>query len=538
MENVLEASINLIRRGLGVPLALIILLMLMILPIPPILLDFSFTFSITLSLLVLLSGIYILKPLDFAVFPTVLLLATLLRLALNVASTRVVLLNGHAGAHAAGRVIESFGSVVIGGNYAVGLVVFAILIIINFVVITKGAGRVSEVSARFTLDALPGKQMSIDADLNAGIIDQEEAKNKRSELSKETDFYGSMDGASKFVRGDAIAGIIILLINLVGGICIGVFQHSLSFSQAIEIYALLAIGDGLVAQLPALILSTAAAMMVTRVSSEEDMSKQLFFQVFNNPKPLFITGGILTVLGLIPGMPHIAFAGLGLVLCFIGYRLIVPSKKKVEKANEEAIEAEKEEKEKADDEEISWEDVPPVDTIGLEIGYRLIPLVDKEKSGELMARIKGIRKKLSQKLGFLVPAVHIKDNLDLLPNNYRISVMGVTVGEDMSHPDKDLAINPGQVFGDLEGVATKEPSFGLPAFWIDKSQRQHAQTLGYTVVDASTVIATHLSQIIQTQAHQLVGYKEVQKLLDILAEEVPKLVEGLIPKVLSLGVVS
>lgn len=534
MQNIIALIINWLKRGLGVPLALVVLLMLMILPIPPILLDFFFTFSITLSLLVLLSGIYILRPLDFAVFPTILLLATLLRLALNVASTRVVLLHGHSGAHAAGNVIQAFGAVVIGGNYAVGLVVFAILIIINFVVITKGAGRVSEVSARFTLDALPGKQMSIDADLNAGIIEQDEAKKRRSELAKEADFYGSMDGASKFVRGDAIAGILILLINLIGGICIGVFQHALSFAQAVEIYALLTIGDGLVAQLPGLILSTAAAMMVTRVSSEEDIGQQVFFQVFNNPKPLIVTGGILIFLGLIPGMPHIAFVGLGVVIALFGYKLIRAANKPV------AVTQQEEQKNDAaakEEQEITWDDVPLIDTIGLEIGYRLISLVEKAQSGELMARIKGIRRKLSQELGFLVPSVHIKDNLDLLPNTYRISILGVTVGENKVYIDKDLAINPGQIFGSLAGIETKEPAFGLQAFWIDKTERQHAQTLGYTVVDPSTVIATHLSQIIQNQAYQLVGYKEVQKLLDILATDVPKLVEGLIPKIMSLGTV-
>ena len=536
MSDVLGMGLTIIKRGLGIPLALVVLLMLMILPIPPILLDFFFTFSITLSLLVLLSGIYILRPLEFAVFPTVLLLTTLLRLALNVASTRVVLLHGHTGSHAAGKVIESFGAVVIGGNYAVGLVVFAILVIINFVVITKGAGRVSEVSARFTLDALPGKQMSIDADLNAGVIDQEEAKLRRKELAREADFYGSMDGASKFVRGDAIAGILILLINLIGGMCIGVFQHSLSLSQAVEIYALLTIGDGLVAQLPALILSTAAAMMVTRVSSEEDMGKQVFFQVFQNPKSLTITAGILIFLGLIPGMPHFAFLSLGGGLGFLGYRLVKPAKVTIEQQKQEEQQQQAAEK-TTKEQEITWDDVPLIDTIGLDIGYRLIPLVDQTQAGELMARIKGVRRKLSQELGFLVPSVHIKDNLDLIPNCYRISILGVTVCENKIYPDKDLAINPGQVFGSLDGVETKEPSFGLQAFWIDKTQRQHAQTQGYTVVDASTVIATHLSQIIQNQAHQLVGYKEVQKLLDILANEVPKLVEGLVPKIMSLGTI-
>ena len=528
---------NLVKNGVGIPLGLIIIISMMVLPIPPFILDIFFTFSITLSLLVLLAGIYCLRPLDFAVFPTVLLLTTLLRLALNVASTRVVLLNGHAGTGAAGHVIESFGQVVIGGSYAVGLVVFTILVIINFVVVTKGAGRISEVSARFTLDALPGKQMAIDADLNAGLINQEEAKERRRELSEETDFYGSMDGASKFVRGDAIAGILILLINLLGGVFIGVVQHKLSFMQAMEIYALLTIGDGLVAQIPALILSTSAAMMVTRVSRSEDMGKQLLFQVFLNPKPLMVTAGILISLGLIPGMPHYAFIGLGAIVGIASYLIFKPKKIVQEQEQIAKEEQEKEIKENLENKEITWDDVPNIDILGLEIGYRLISLVDKNQSGELMGRIKGVRKKLSQEFGFLVPSVHIRDNLELAPNGYRISVLGVIVGEDKIFPDKNLAINPGQVFGKLEGTAAKEPSFGLDAYWVDANQKQHAQTLGYTVVDSSTVIATHLSKIISDHAYQLVGYEEVQKILNNLSKDAPKLVEDLVPKILTLGVV-
>lgn len=533
MAQALILGTRIVKRGIGVPIGLIALIMLMVLPIPPLLLDLFFTFSISLSLMVLLAAIYTMRPLEFAIFPTVLLLATLLRLALNVASTRVVLLNGHTGAHAAGNVIESFGEVVIGGNYAVGLVVFVILVIINFVVVTKGAGRISEVSARFTLDAMPGKQMAIDADLNAGIITQEEAKNRRREISQEADFYGAMDGASKFVRGDAIAGILILLINIIGGLIIGVFQHQLSFSDAAEVYALLTIGDGLVAQIPSLLLSTAAAMMVTRVSSSENMGEQMMLQLFSNPKPLLISAAILTTLGLIPGMPHLAFLGLAAVLGLIAYR--IGYQKSTPAA---AVEEQQEEKEeKKENKELSWDDVPAVDIIGLEIGYRLIPMVDTEQDGELMKRIKGVRKKLSRELGFLVPSVHIRDNLDLLPTAYRISILGVTVGEDKIHPDKEMAINPGQVSAPIDGLPAKDPSFGLDAFWIDKTQRQHAQTLGYTVVDASTVIATHISQLLTTHAHQLLGHEETQQILDILGKDAPTLVEDLTPKTLSLGVI-
>jgi flagellar biosynthesis protein FlhA len=531
-----------------------IIMAMMILPIPPLMLDLFFTFSITLSMLVLLAGVYALRPLDFAIFPTVLLLSTLMRLALNVASTRVVLLHGHTGSDAAGKVIQAFGEVVIGGNYAVGIVVFFILVVINFVVVTKGAGRISEVSARFTLDSLPGKQMAIDADLNAGLINQQEAVKRRDELSQEVDFYGSMDGASKFVRGDAIAGILILFINMIGGMFIGIFQHDLEFTQAASVYALLTIGDGLVAQIPSLILSTAAALLVTRVSRAENMGQQLMLQLFGQFKPLIISSAIMIAMGLIPGMPHMAFIGLGVILGAIALLFFNEETKKLifkytgfdsnrllqsiatqsdEQINEQAAK----EKEKDKDKDITWDDVPLVDTIGMEIGYKLIPMVDSDQSAELMKRIKGIRKKLSQEFGFLVPAVHIKDNLDIVANSYRISIMGVVVGEDKIHPDMELAINPGQQLAVIKGIQAKEPAFGLDAFWIDKRDRQIAQSQGYTVVDASTVVATHLSQIIKNHAHQLLGHQEVEKMLSILQREAPKLVENLVPDILPLNII-
>ncbi|MED5526675.1 MAG: flagellar biosynthesis protein FlhA [Pseudomonadota bacterium] len=510
-------------------------LAMVVLPMPPLLLDMLFSFNISLSLVVLLVCIYTGRPLDFAAFPTVLLVATLLRLALNVASTRVVLLEGHNGPGAAGQVIESFGSVVIGGNYAVGLVVFAILIIINFVVVTKGAGRISEVSARFTLDAMPGKQMAIDADLNAGIINQDEARKRRKEVTSEADFYGAMDGASKFVKGDAVAGILILFINVIGGFVIGMVQHGLSFADALQIYTLLTIGDGLVAQIPSLLLSVAAALMVTRENTDGDMGSQLVGQMFDNPKSLMIASGILVVMGLVPGMPHLAFLLLG-TLCGVG--AYVQYKRKQKAALVEATKPEPKSGDvlPPDQRELGWDDVQPVDTIGLEVGYRLIPLVDKAQGGELLSRIKGVRKKLSQDLGFLVPPVHVRDNLELEPNIYRITLMGVAVGEADIRGDRELAINPGQVFGKIDGIPTQEPAFGLEAYWITPSQRDHAQSLGYTVVDAATVVATHLSQLLANNAAQLLGHEEVQNLLDMLAKKAPKLVEGLIPDIMPLGI--
>ena len=526
-------NVNTIRRsGLGAPILLMMMMAMIVVPLAPFMLDIFFSFNISLALVVLLVTVYSLRPLDFSLFPTILLVTTLLRLALNVASTRVVLLEGHAGGDAAGQVIKAFGEFVVGGNYAVGIIVFAILVIINFVVITKGATRISEVSARFTLDAMPGKQMAIDADLNAGLLEPEEAKRRREEISAEAEFYGSMDGASKFVRGDAVAGILILLINILGGLVIGILQHDLTFAVAAKNYVLLTIGDGLVAQIPALLLSTAAGIIVTRVSSTQDMGGQVLSQLFRNPKSLAVTSGILFVMGIIPGMPHFAFLLLAVLsgtgAYFIHQKQAQPVTKeipleKVEQAPESR--------------ELSWDDVTPVDTIGLEVGYRLIPMVDKDQGGQLMARIKGVRKKLSQELGFLVPAVHIRDNLELPPNGYRITLMGVSVGEADIQPEKDMAINPGQVYGTIQGVETKDPAFGLEALWIEGSQRDQAQTLGYTVVDSNTVIATHLSQLLQTHANELLGHEEVQHLLDKLAESAPKLVENLVPDTLNLGII-
>jgi len=523
--------------GLGTPLIVMAALGMVILPMPAFLLDILFSFNIALSLVVLLITVYTLKPLEFGSFPAVLLIATILRLALNIASTRVVLLEGHIGPGAAGKVIEAFGSVVIGGNYAVGLVVFLILIIINFVVVTKGAGRISEVTARFTLDAMPGKQMAIDADLNAGFINADEARERRIEVTSEADFYGSMDGASKFVKGDAIAGILILFINIVGGLVIGMVQHDLTFDNAVEIYTLLTIGDGLVAQIPGLLLSVGTAIVVTRQNTSEDMGEQLSKQL-GQEKSLYIASAVMFIMGIVPGMPHVAFLLFSFLIAGVAF---LGSKFKAAKAVDDAkkLETAKIENKQQESEikDLGWEDVNHVDIVGLEIGYRLIPLVDKAQGGELLNRIKGVRKKLSQEFGFLVPAVHIRDNLDLDPNSYQISLMGVTVGQAEIRHDHDLAINPGQVYGKLDGIATKDPAFGLDAVWITHSQREQAQALGYTVVDAATVLATHLSQVLTNNASQLIGHEEVQNLLDLLGKNYPKLVEGLIPDVLSLGTV-
>ncbi len=545
------------RGNIGIPFLVVMLLGMMMLPIPPLMLDAFFSFNIALSLVVLLVAVYAMRPLDFAAFPSILLIATLLRLALNVASTRVILLNGHEGGASAGKVIEAFGEVVIGGNYAVGIVVFVILMIINFVVVTKGAGRISEVSARFTLDAMPGKQMAIDADLNAGLIDQDEARTRRQEVAAEADFYGAMDGASKFVRGDAIAGIMILIINIIAGLAIGMMQHDLDFSTAMEYYILLTIGDGLVAQVPSLLLSTAAAILVTRVNSSADMGQQVIGQLFTSPKSLAVSAAVLLLMGSIPGMPHMAFLGLGALCAALAYYIhwkksqptavddnFIPSGARLageavpvgaqaqavpQRASAAALPG------SSEPTEISWDDVQPVDVIGLEVGYRLIPMVDKNQGGELLGRIKGVRKKLSQEMGFLIPTVHIRDNLDLLPNGYRISLMGVAVAEAEVYPDRDMAINPGQVFGALDGIKTKDPAFGLEAIWINASQKEQAQTLGYTVVDASTVVATHLNQILQQHTWELLGHEDVQKLLDMLAKTSPKLVEELVPNTVSLN---
>ncbi len=517
------------RGGFGAPVLLITMLCMMVVPLPPFALDTLFTFNIALALIVLMATVYAARPLDFAVFPTVLLVATLLRLALNVASTRVVLLEGHGGADAAGRVIEAFGAFVIGGSYAVGLVVFAILVIINFVVVTKGAGRVSEVSARFTLDAMPGKQMAIDADLNAGLISQEEAKVRRHDVSQEADFYGAMDGASKFVRGDAIAGILILLINLLGGLMIGTLQHGLSFENALRNYALLTIGDGLVAQLPSLLLSSAAAIMVTRVSTTQDMGEQILSQLFEDPRTLAVTAGIVGAVGLVPGMPNAAFLGLAGMAGGGAYWLHRKRQHHPPAEVEQSTAAPR-------SPELGWDDVPPVDPLGLEIGYRLIPLADSQQGGQLMERIRAVRKKSSQELGFLIPPVHIRDNLELQPNGYRLSLMGVTVGEAEVFPSRELAINPGEVFGELNGEAGRDPVFNLEAVWIEPNQRDQAQAMGYTVVDASTVMATHLSELLKGHAWELFGHEEAQRLLDRLGSVAPKLAEDLVPKTLSLSV--
>ncbi|WP_111900492.1 flagellar biosynthesis protein FlhA [Aeromonas veronii] len=521
-------------KGLGTPLLVLAALGMVVLPIPPLMLDVLFSFNIALSIVVLLVSVYTRRPLEFAAFPTVLLLATLLRLALNVASTRVVLLEGHNGSAAAGHVIEAFGNVVIGGNYAVGIIVFTILMIINFVVITKGAGRIAEVSARFTLDAMPGKQMAIDADLNAGLINQEEAKKRRQDVTQEADFYGSMDGASKFVKGDAIAGIMILFINIIGGFIIGMMQHQLTFSESAEIYTLLAIGDGLVAQIPSLLLSIAAAIIVTRQNTDQDMGTAVLGQLFDNPKALIISAGILLMMGMVPGMPHFAFLSLGALAAAGAWWLLRREKLAAAKAAKgELLPATAEQPH--EHKELSWDDVMPVDIIGLEVGYQLIPLVDRNQGGELLNRIKGVRKKLSQELGFLVPAVHIRDNLDLAPNQYRITLMGVSTGEANVYHDKEMAINPGQVFGQIQGIATRDPAFGLEAVWVAKEMVSQAQTLGYTVVDTATVVATHLSQILTNHAALLLGHDEVQQLLDMIGKHQSKLVEGLVPEVISMG---
>lgn len=562
-KTALESFRGVGKGNFGIPLLLLMLLGMIVLPIPSFLLDTFFSFNIALSLVVLLVSVYALRPLDFAAFPTVLLVATLLRLAMNVASTRVILINGHEGGHAAGKVIEAFGNVVIGGNYTVGIVVFIILMIINFVVVTKGAGRISEVSARFTLDAMPGKQMAIDADLNAGLIDQDEARHRRKEVSAEADFYGSMDGASKFVRGDAVAGILIMFICIFGGLAVGVLQHDLAFSDALQKYTLLTIGDGLVAQIPSLLLSVASAILVTRVNSAQDMSAQMVNQLFASPKALGVAAGILVIMGLIPGMPHVAFLGLGLVCAAVAYYIYwkkeqpaavdegsyIPSGSRLAgELNAQAAapsgsatiapqrSAPALPPGMPEAAELGWDDVQPVDIIGLEVGYRLIPMVDKNQGGELLGRIKGVRKKLSQEMGFLIPSVHIRDNLDLMPTGYRISLMGVAVAEAEVYPDRELAINPGQVFGNLDGMRTKDPAFGLDAIWITPSQKDQAQTLGYTVVDPSTVVATHLNQILQQHTHELIGHEDVQKLLDMLAKTSPKLVEELVPGTVSLNV--
>ena len=523
---------TIVTNGAGVPVVLLAMLAMVVLPLPPMLLDTLFTFNICLSLVIILAVLYVLRPIDLAVFPTVLLVATLLRLALNVASTRVVLLEGHTGTDAAGKVIEAFGEFVVGGNLAVGIVIFAILVIINFVVVTKGAGRVSEVSARFTLDALPGKQMAIDADLNAGMITQEEAIERRSEIRSEADFYGAMDGASKFVRGDAVAGLLILFINLIGGMIIGIGQHDMAAAEAAKTYALLTIGDGLVAQIPSLLLATAVALIVTRMSRAEDMSSQMISQLLGDRRVLRVVAGLLGLLGIVPGMPNFAFLTMAAVCGgFAWYRDRQP-----EQAPE--LTAENVEPDPVDVEavrELSWDDVGETDAIALDVGYRLIPLVDKKQDGELMRRIKGVRKRLSEELGFLIPPVRIRDDLNLPANGYRVSLTGSPVATGEIFIDKELAINPGHIEDTIDGIATHDPAFGLEAAWIEPVQREDAQARGYTVVDVPTVIATHISKLLQENAHELFGHQEAQELVDRLEKQSPKLVEELVPKTLPLS---
>ena len=527
----MNALIAMVKRlglaGLAMPLLIILILAMMILPLPPFLLDLLFTFNIAVALIVLLASVYTVRALDFAAFPMVLLLTTLLRLSLNVASTRVVLLNGHTGPDAAGKVIESFGHFLVGGNFAVGIVVFVILVVINFVVITKGAGRIAEVSARFTLDAMPGKQMAIDADLNAGLIGEAEARRRRAEVAQEAEFYGSMDGASKFVRGDAVAGILVLVINIVGGLAIGMLQHNLAFATALNNYVLLAIGDGLVAQVPALVISTAAGLLVTRVGDRgadaDDVGTQISTQLLRSPQAIAITAGLLGVMGIIPGMPHLPFLALAGVLGY-GAWWLTQRRRQAATAPKDAPPP------AAASEEVSWEDLQPVDTLGLEVGYRLVPLVDKAQGGDLLKRIRAIRRKFAQEVGFLPPPVHIRDNLELRPGGYRVLLKGVVAGEGEVLGGMLLAIDPGGARGKLPGTPGKDPAFGLPATWIEAQHRDLAQASGYTVVDPGSVVATHVSHLLSTHASALLGRVETQQLVEHLAKHVPKLVEDVVPK--------
>ena len=516
--------------ALAAPIIIILLLSMMILPLPAFVLDVFFSFNIALAVIVLLTSLYTVKPLDFMAFPTILLVSTMLRLSLNVASTRIVLTEGHTGGAAAGKVIEAFGHFLIGGNFTVGIIVFIILTIINFTVVTKGAGRIAEVGARFALDAMPGKQMAIDADLNAGLIAEDEARKRRLEVGQEAEFYGAMDGASKYVRGDAVAGIMVTVINIVGGLLVGVLQHDMAFGDAMRTYTLLAIGDGLVAQIPSLIISTAAGIVVSRVASDQDIGTQLVGQLFARPDVLYITGAIIGGMGLIPGMPNLVFLLLAGSLIGTGY--MVSKKRNAPRVEEEAAAPPAATPES---EEASWQDIMPVDTLGLEVGYRLIPLVDKSQGGELLKRIKGIRKKFAQEVGFLAPPVHIRDNLELKPSSYRITLKGVEVGSGEALSGQYLAINPGMASGTLPGLVTTDPAFGLPAVWIDAGLKDEAQNMGYTVVDAGTVVATHLNHLITSHASELLGRAEVQSLLDHIAKEAPKLVEDLVPKMISLS---
>lgn len=512
------------------PVLILIILSMMVLPLPPFLLDLFFTFNIALAILVLLASMFTSRPLDFAAFPSILLFATLLRLALNVASTRVILMNGHEGGDAAGKVIEAFGEFLVGGNFAVGLVVFLILVIINFMVITKGAGRIAEVGARFTLDAMPGKQMAIDADLNAGLIGEAEARERRAAVSQEADFYGSMDGASKFVRGDAVAGLVIMTVTVIGGLLMGVLQHDLSFGGAAHTYTLLTIGDGLVAQIPALVISTAAGVMVSRVDTNEDVGQQILGQLFAKPQVIALTAGVIGLLGLVPGMPNFVFLLFTALLGGLAWYLM-QQQKIAALASEEQILAEAPATRQVP--EASWDDVSLIDTLGMEVGHRLIPLVDHQQHGELLGRIKSVRKKFAQEVGVLPPVVHIRDNLELGPNVYTILLKGAEIGRAEVYPGKWLAIDPGQVTGKVEGIETTDPAFGLKATWIDAGVREHAQIYGYTVVDASTVIATHLNHLLHRYAAEMLGRQELQQLLEKLGDDSKALVEEVVPKIVS-----
>ena len=514
-------------QGAAAPMIVVAILAMMVLPMPPWLLDVFFTLNISIALMVMMVAAYMLRPLDFAAFPTVLLLTTLMRLSLNVASTRVVLMEGHTGPGAAGAVIEAFGHFLIGGNFAVGLIVFSILVVINFVVVTKGAERIAEVSARFALDAMPGKQMAVDADLSAGTIDEKEAKRRRAEVGEEADFFGSMDGASKFVRGDAIAGILILLINIFGGFAIGVLQHGLSAGKAADTYILLAVGDALVAQIPGLLISVAAAMVVSRVGKEHDLGRQIANQMFVSPRVLGITAAIMAILGLIPNMPHLVFLSIASVIGYTAWFLAHKPPPLPPKVDEPVSPA---------DAEATWDDLQPVDQLGLELGYRLITLVDKNRQGDLLARIKGVRRKFAQEVGFLPPSVHVRDNLELKPSAYRITLHGVIVGEGEAFPGMFLAINPGGITTPLLGTATTDPAFGLPAHWIDDSQKEAAQMAGFTVVDSETVMATHLSHLMQVQASKLLSRTETQQLVDYVSKQAPKLIEEVVPKMVPIAV--
>lgn len=532
LKNWFDSNKSLIQ-GAAAPILVVAILAMMVLPMPPWLLDTFFTLNIAVALMVMMVAAYMLRPLDFSAFPAILLLTTLMRLSLNVASTRVVLLEGHTGPGAAGAVIEAFGHFLIGGNFAVGLIVFSILVVINFVVVTKGAERIAEVSARFALDAMPGKQMAVDADLNAGLIDEKEAKRRRAEVSEEADFFGSMDGASKFVRGDAVAGILILLINIFGGFAIGVLQHGLSAGQAADTYILLAVGDALVAQVPGLLISVAAAMVVSRVGKEQDLGRQIVAQMLVSPKVLGITASIMGVLGVIPGMPHVVFLGIALVLGYgawaIAHQPAAPDPAALAAASGPAIG-------NGPEGDASWDDLQPVDQLGLELGYRLISLVDKGRQGDLLTRIKGVRRKFAQEVGFLPPPVHVRDNLELRPSGYRITLRGVTMGEGEAFPGMHMAINPGAITTPLIGTATTDPAFGLPAHWIDDSQREAAQMAGFTVVDSETVMATHLSHLMQVQASKLLSRTETQQLVEYVAKQAPKLIEEVVPKMVPIAV--